>query len=128
MSENTNNTTTQNNTHQSGNGIGTAAFVFGILAVVLSVGGFIPCLGAGALYLSVPLSIVAGALGFFAHPTGFKKTPGIILGGIGLLLSILAGLYQGSLVNEFERDLDRAEREFRRDLSDLEKEARRNNW
>jgi hypothetical protein len=70
-----------------GNGFGVTAVALGIVAAVTS---FVPILGSAAFAFG-PLAIIFGLLGIFLR----KGTPpgtsisGIILGGIGIIISII---------------------------------------
>lgn len=77
-------------------GLATSSLVIGIVATVVAFGGFFPCLGLFALWVSVPTSLVGLALGAFA-PKGSAKKPGMILGWVALGMSVLAGIAQGAM-------------------------------
>ena len=63
------------------------ALVFGIIGMLAS---FIPCLGAFAIWLSLPSSILAGAATYLAHTNGESKTFPLValtISTIGLVIS-----------------------------------------
>lgn len=111
----------EENTRNSGHGLGVAALVLGILSFVVA---FIPCIGFFALFTAL-IAIVLGAIGLSQaskdnSPKGLMLA-GLIIGVIALFISIaqvvlLAGLSDkaGFFEEKFEEVID----EFGKDVLD----------
>ncbi len=69
------------------------SFVLGIIAGVLAIVGFFPCIGWLTLILGGILSIIAILLGIFASSKGSTMLP-VILSTLALILSLTAGIVQ----------------------------------
>lgn len=121
-----------NSNSQSGGGLTTASVILGVIALVISFGGFVPCLGTAAVFLAIPLALIGILLACFAS----KKVAGLVLGGVALCIATVAALCQGALVGaaaagsaeaakEAAKAMEESTNEFNREMKKLEEDIKK---
>jgi hypothetical protein len=101
-------------TAQQSNGMGTAAMVIGIIAVILA---FIPLLGLISWILA-PLAIIFGIIGMTRQnaPKG-AAIAGVATGGVALVVCLLWALVFGAAMSTAAQEQAKLERERQQQMS-----------
>lgn len=109
----------EENTKNTGHGMGVAALIMGIVSVVVA---FIPCLGLLAFFTAI-VAIVLGAIGISQSsraesPKGLA-IGGLVTGGLALLISIAQVVFFAGFSRNFDTIGDRIEEAFEEVGEDL---------